>query len=267
MRCECAWRSAYRFAQLREFDRVVEVEAHAPHHAQDKNGAAPLSCWPRLPLHYLQFRDKLCSLGIAPGRPEDRHWRPETAGPTFTTRGFDAGTAAFAVAEIARGDQGDPERAQAHRLRARARRCPGIAASSTRSTPSRLDEPDEWEKIPVLDKDILRKLDHAEFMKQFCCVPHTEIAEFWRSGGSTGKPVFYPRTAEDITYGLLTWGRSFPCMGIGKGDLVPHVVSDRHSSGRPGLGAQRALVRCRHELGRRRQCLPLRRAARSGRCR
>ena len=56
-------------------------------------------------------------------------------------------------------------------------------------------------------------------MRQFSCVPPAEIAEYWRSGGSTGKPVFYPRTFDDVTYGLLTWGRSFPCMGIGKGDL------------------------------------------------
>lgn len=82
-----------------------------------------------------------------------------------------------------------------------------------------LDDPKQWEKIPVLGKDVLRQLDHAEFMRQFCAVPHHEIAEFWRSGGSTGKPVFYPRTAEDVAYALQTWGRSFPCMGIGKGDL------------------------------------------------
>ena len=101
----------------------------------------------------------------------------------------------------------------------RAKKPPWYQGRLDKIDASRLDEPTEWEKIPVLDKDMLRKLDHAEFMKQFCCVPHTQIAEFWRSGGSTGKPVFYPRTAEDITYGLLTWGRSFPCMGIGKGDL------------------------------------------------
>jgi phenylacetate-CoA ligase len=50
-------------------------------------------------------------------------------------------------------------------------------------------------------------------------VPHRQIAEFWRSGGSTGQPVFYPRTAEDIRYAELSWGRSFPCIGIGPGDL------------------------------------------------
>ena len=102
----------------------------------------------------------------------------------------------------------------------RARTLPWYRGKLDHIDPKRLDDPAVWQTIPILDKDILRTFDHASFMEQFCAVPHTEIAEFWRSGGSTGKPVFYPRTAEDITYGLLTWGRSFPCMGIGKGDLV-----------------------------------------------
>lgn len=83
----------------------------------------------------------------------------------------------------------------------------------------RLDDPAEWQKIPILDKDTLRQFDHAEFVRQFSCAPAADIAEYWRSGGTTGKPVFYPRTHEDVKYGLLSWGRSFPCMGIGPGDL------------------------------------------------
>ncbi|MBN9080029.1 MAG: hypothetical protein BGP04_04780 [Rhizobiales bacterium 62-17] len=89
--------------------------------------------------------------------------------------------------------------------------------------PEKLDDPTEWQKIPILDKDILRQLDHASFLENFCTAPATEVAEYWRSGGSTGRPVFYPRTAEDIRYALLSWGRSFPCMGIGKGDLC-HIA-------------------------------------------
>lgn len=82
-----------------------------------------------------------------------------------------------------------------------------------------LDEPEEWAKIPLLTKDELRQFDHAGFMQQFCCAPPASIVEYWRSGGSTGKPVFYPRTSDDVDYGLLSWGRSLPCMGIGPGDL------------------------------------------------
>lgn len=84
---------------------------------------------------------------------------------------------------------------------------------------ARLDDPDEWAKIPILDKDMLRALDHGEFMRQFCAVPKSEIAEYWRSGGTTGKPLFYPRTYDDVTYGLVSWGRSFPCMGMSAEDL------------------------------------------------
>ena len=83
----------------------------------------------------------------------------------------------------------------------------------------RLDDPEVWQQIPIVDKDILRKLDHKQFMEQFCIAPRADIAEYWRSGGTTGTPVFYPRTFRDVDYGLLTWGRSFPAMDIGPGDL------------------------------------------------
>ena len=35
--------------------------------------------------------------------------------------------------------------------------------------------------------------------------------------------MFYPRTQDDIRYAELSWGRSFPCMGIGPGDLC-HIA-------------------------------------------
>jgi phenylacetate-CoA ligase len=83
----------------------------------------------------------------------------------------------------------------------------------------RLDDKAVWETIPILDKDTLRKFSHAEFLDNLCVVPPTAIAEYWRSGGSTGQPVFYPRTQDDVRYAELSWGRSFPCIGIGPGDL------------------------------------------------
>ena len=83
----------------------------------------------------------------------------------------------------------------------------------------KLDDKSVWERIPILDKDTLRKFSHSEFLNNLCVVPTTEIAEYWRSGGSTGQPVFYPRTRDDVRYAELSWGRSFPCIGIGPGDL------------------------------------------------
>jgi phenylacetate-CoA ligase len=85
--------------------------------------------------------------------------------------------------------------------------------------PDRLDDKDVWERIPILDKDTLRTLSHAEFLGAFCVASRAGIAEYWRSGGSTGQPVFYPRTWDDLRYAELSWGRSFPCIGIGPGDL------------------------------------------------
>ena len=101
----------------------------------------------------------------------------------------------------------------------RAKTVPWYAGKLDHIDPERLDEAEEWQKIPILDKDTLRGWDHDDFLRNLCCAKPTEIAEYWRSGGTTGKPVFYPRTHEDVRYALLSWGRSFPCMGIGPGDL------------------------------------------------
>ncbi len=84
---------------------------------------------------------------------------------------------------------------------------------------SRLDDPAEWSKIPIIDKDVLRQWSHDAFMAEINVAKPAEIAEYWRSGGTTGKPVFYPRTFDDVKYGLLSWGRSFPAIKVGAGDL------------------------------------------------
>ena len=85
--------------------------------------------------------------------------------------------------------------------------------------PDRLDEPGVWQQTPIVDKDILRQYDHQGFVDRFSVAPATDIAEYWRSGGTTGTPVFYPRTFRDVEYGFVTWGRSLPAMGIGPGDM------------------------------------------------
>src|SRR5262249_26863205 len=101
----------------------------------------------------------------------------------------------------------------------RAKGLPWYAGKLDHIDADRLDDPQVWQNIPILDKETLRQLSHEEFLRQFCAVPAASIAEYWRSGGSTGQPVFYPRTHQDVRYALLSWGRSFPCMGIGPGDL------------------------------------------------
>lgn len=85
--------------------------------------------------------------------------------------------------------------------------------------PDKLDDPAEWAKIPILDKDILRQWTHDQFLDEICIADRAKITEYWRSGGSTGKPVFYPRTKQDVEAGMLSWRRSFGCTDIGPGNL------------------------------------------------
>lgn len=73
--------------------------------------------------------------------------------------------------------------------------------------PDRLDEPEEWAKIPVLEKEELRAIPPEKFHETFCIQPDTVTVEYWRSGGSTGRPLFYPRSAEDMAVGIEAWRR------------------------------------------------------------
>ncbi len=87
----------------------------------------------------------------------------------------------------------------------------------------KLDDPHEWAKIPVLTKDELRKLSTEEFYRDFCIAGFDQAVEFWRSGGATGKPLFYPRSAEDMRLMLgVAFRRIWPCIGATARDTL-HV--------------------------------------------
>jgi phenylacetate-CoA ligase len=87
---------------------------------------------------------------------------------------------------------------------------------------AKIDDPDVWRKIPILDKDTLRAMSDAQFYGEFCLAQHDGIAEYWRSGGVTGAPLFYPRSYRDIEVGLEAFARTFDCAGAGRGDRA-HV--------------------------------------------
>jgi phenylacetate-CoA ligase len=84
----------------------------------------------------------------------------------------------------------------------------------------RIDEPEEWARIPVLEKDMLRDIPDDRFFEDFCIAERSKIMEFWRSGGSTGKPLFYPRTREDIKFCMVSFARSYHMMAAGKDDIA-----------------------------------------------
>lgn len=86
----------------------------------------------------------------------------------------------------------------------------------------RLDDPREWAKIPLLTKDQLRQIPPDQFHKQFCAAPRRDVVEYWRSGGVTGKPLFYPRSAQDMEWSILCFSRAFQVIGATPDDMV-HV--------------------------------------------
>ncbi len=100
----------------------------------------------------------------------------------------------------------------------RARRTPFWRERLAHVNVERLEDPAEWRKIPLLDKEQLRALPSAQFYREFCHLQHDGLSEYWRSGGSTGRPLFYPRSFTDIQFGLLSFKRTFDCAGIGPGE-------------------------------------------------
>jgi phenylacetate-CoA ligase len=80
---------------------------------------------------------------------------------------------------------------------------------------SQLDDPAEWAKVPLLDKDMLRGITDDEFYRDFCLPPARghHIAQYWRSGGATGRPLFYPRSDIDIEVAMRGFARVYACAG------------------------------------------------------
>jgi len=81
---------------------------------------------------------------------------------------------------------------------------------------------DEWRRIPILEKDSLRALTDEQFYTGFCIGGHDGISEYWRSGGVTGKPLFYPRSFRDMESGLESFARTYDSAGAGRGERA-HV--------------------------------------------
>ncbi len=101
-----------------------------------------------------------------------------------------------------------------------ARRAPFHKARLRGIDSSNLNDSSEWRKIPILDKDELRALSPTEFMRDFNIAPRNEVMEYWRSGGSTGQPLFYPRTFTDMLYMYQGFTRGIQCMGLKQGDTA-----------------------------------------------
>jgi phenylacetate-CoA ligase len=77
-----------------------------------------------------------------------------------------------------------------------------------------------WHRIPVLTKEELRSIPPERFHDEFCIQPYTKAVEYWRSGGATGRPLFYPRSAEDMQHGLLAFERAWALIGATADDCA-----------------------------------------------
>src|SRR5947208_5371634 len=112
-------------------------------------------------------------------------------------------------------------RIQAERKRfalEQARRAPFWRSKLERIDVERLDDAEEWRKIPILDKDMLRSLSDQQFYNEFCVPAADGVCEYWRSGGVTGQPLFYPRSFRDMEYGLEAFARTYACAGAEPGE-------------------------------------------------
>lgn len=142
-----------------------------------------------------------------------------------------------------RGEIAATQRVRKRAAIERARRVPFWRERLAHIDVDRLEDPAEWRKIPLLDKDQLRALPTAAFYNEFCHQTHDGLAEYWRSGGSTGRPLFYPRSFTDIQFGLLSFRRTFECAGIGRGGVA-------HNSFPMGIHpAGQIFARCATEAG------------------
>lgn len=104
----------------------------------------------------------------------------------------------------------------------RARRSPYYEGRLDHVDPDRLDDPEVWASIPLLTKEALREIPPKAFYDKFCVAPREAVVEYWRSGGSTGRPLFYPRSAEDMDWSILPFRRGLAVTGADESDLM-HV--------------------------------------------
>jgi phenylacetate-CoA ligase len=79
---------------------------------------------------------------------------------------------------------------------------------------------DIWQRIPLLTKEELRSIPPERFHDEFCIQPRTSVVEYWRSGGATGRPLFYPRSAEDTEHGLRAFERAWALIGASAQDCA-----------------------------------------------
>ena len=145
----------------------------------------------------------------------------------------------LAAAEIPRRDRAPSRRSAsgARSSRRSARR--STPASSTTSTSTGSTTRTSGARSRSSTRTCCARSPTSEFYEKFCVKPDDGIAEFWRSGGATGAPLFYPRSFADIRYAMVGFSRIYQCAGCPPRRTRACVVSARHPPGRADAGALR----------------------------
>jgi phenylacetate-CoA ligase len=86
--------------------------------------------------------------------------------------------------------------------------------------PGTVPDAERFRRIQPTTKDELRALSGEEFARDVVVCRPDEVATVWRSGGVTGRPLFYPRARADYGVLLGTFARVYEMAGVGAGDLV-----------------------------------------------
>ena len=119
--------------------------------------------------------------------------------------------------------QKDIERIQRERMRIaveRALQSPFWQRRLPKLDLDRVHEPHVWRRIPILTKEALREIPAERFHEEFCIAPRTKVVEYWRSGGATGRPLFYPRSAEDMETNIMAFERAWALIGATADDCA-----------------------------------------------
>ncbi|WP_028924692.1 phenylacetate--CoA ligase family protein [Pseudonocardia acaciae] len=77
-----------------------------------------------------------------------------------------------------------------------------------------------WRRIRPTTKDELRGLSAERFASEVTIARDDEIAMYWRSGGVTGRPLFYPKARRDMPALVESFTRVLRLAGVRPGELV-----------------------------------------------
>ena len=88
--------------------------------------------------------------------------------------------------------------------------------------PAKLDDPEEWAKIPIMDKDQLRELSTEEFYEDFCTARQEDIVNIGDPAAAPAALCSIPKLMKTYAGNMVGFARTFQCAGTLPGN-VAHI--------------------------------------------